>query len=247
MRTDAKGEGSLPSPEAMAQVWQVPLSKPYALDTQMIMIGVSQEFPAAGSRGARQEAMIAQAKGEEAMAGDRARQVRREAGYAFTDYSEASAQYQLHRTQAQIVRHLLEVTRARHATGGSLADAARAEVEFARIETEVLTDASRVGSAKARINALLGREPMAPLGDVVETEPETPAWETETLLSKARENRPELRAARAEVNAHRFTLQAAAREATWPSFTLGALYFPPTQMNAYHGYGATTSASLPWL
>jgi outer membrane protein TolC len=128
-----------------------------------------------------------------------------------------------------------------------LADAARAEVEFARIETEVVTDASRVGSAKARINALLGRDPMASLGDVVETEPETPAWETEALLAKARESRPELRAARAEVDARRFTVQATAREATWPSFTLGALYFPPTQMNSYHGYGASASASLPWL
>jgi outer membrane protein TolC len=247
MRSEAKGEGSLPPPEAMAQVWQVPFSKPYALDTQMIMFGVTQEFPSPGARGAREDAMIAQAQGEEAMAGDRARQARREAGYAFADYSESSAKYRLHRTQAQITRHLLDVARARHAAGGSLADAARAEVELSRIDAEVMTDANLVSSAKARINAMLGRGFGSPLGDVVETEPETPAWETEALLSKARAARPELRAARSELEARRHTLRAASREATWPSFTLGALYFPPTQMISYHGYGATASATLPWL
>jgi outer membrane protein TolC len=128
-----------------------------------------------------------------------------------------------------------------------LADAARAEVELSRIDAEVMTDANLVSSAKARINALLGRGFTAPLGDVAESEPETPAWETETLLSKAHASRPELRAARAELDARRHTLRAASREATWPSFTLGALYFPPTQAVSYHGYGATASATLPWL
>jgi outer membrane protein TolC len=42
-------------------------------------------------------------------------------------------------------------------------------------------------------------------------------------------------------------LRAAEREATWPSFNLGALYFPPTQTNPQHGYGASASVSLPWL
>jgi len=247
IRTDARAEGSFPSPEAMTQVWQVPLSKPYALDTQMIMIGVSQQFPSPGSRGAREQAMLAQAKGEEAMARERGRQVAREAGHAFADYSESSARHRLHRSQALVARHLVDVAEARHAAGGPLADAMRAEVELSRIEVDVLTDATRVESAKAHINALLARDPRAALGEAIETEPQVPSWDLTTLLAKARSTRPEGAAAQAEQEARTFLARAAEREATLPAFSLGAIYFPPTQANAYHGYGATASLSLPWL
>ena len=44
--TAADGEGRLPPPQVMGQVWQVPLARPYAFgDSQMIMVGVGQSFP----------------------------------------------------------------------------------------------------------------------------------------------------------------------------------------------------------
>src|SRR4029077_1116029 len=79
MRASAKAEGGLPSPEVMGQVWQVPFSHPAQLDAQMIMVGVSQNFPAPGVLSAREQSMAAQANQEEAMTGDRARTILREA------------------------------------------------------------------------------------------------------------------------------------------------------------------------
>jgi cobalt-zinc-cadmium efflux system outer membrane protein len=247
MQTEAKSEGSLPAPEIMGQVWQVPLSRPYALNNQMIMVGVTQSFPAPGSLAAREGAMNEQAQGEEAMARERGRQIAREAGHAFADYRESTAKHHIHQAHQALARHLLEVAEARHSAGGALTDVTKAEVELSRMEADVLTDATLVESAKAHINALLGRDPQAPLGRPADSEATLPRWTTPMLLAEAREKRPELRGAKAERSSRALLLRAAEREATWPSFSVGALYFPPTDAVPQHGYGASASMTLPWL
>ncbi len=247
MRLSAKAEGGLPSPEVMGQVWQVPLSHPTQLDAQMIMVGVTQSFPAPGVLSAREQSMAAQANQEEAMAGDRSRTILREAGHAYSDYQESSGKHRVHRGHLQITRHLFDVAEARHAGGGSLLDVTRAQVELSRVEADVVTDATLIESARFHLNALLARDPDAPLGPPVETEPMVPSWDVPTLLAKARVSRPEFKQALAEREAREYAVKAAEREATWPSFTAGALYFPPTTAMPFHGYGATLSMSLPWL
>jgi outer membrane protein TolC len=247
MRASAKAEGGLPSPELMGQVWQVPFSHPGKLDAQMIMIGVSQNFPAPGVLSAREQSMTAQAKEEEAMGGERARMVLKEAGHAFSDYQESSAKHGIHRGHLQIARHLFDVAEARHAAGGSLVDVTRAQVELSRVEADVVTDATLVESARSHLNALLGRDPGAPLGPPIETDPMVVAWDVPTLLAKAHDSRPELKQALAQREAREYAVKAAQREATWPSVTVGALYFPPTDAVPVQSYGASLSMSLPWL
>ena len=247
MRASAKAEGGLPPPEVMGQVWQVPFSHPGQLDAQMIMVGVSQNFPAPGVLSAREQSMAAEANREEAMTGDQARTILREAGHAFSDYQESSAKHRVHRAHLQITRHLFDVAEARHAAGGSLIDVTRAQVELSRVEADVVTDATLVESARFHLNALLARAPDAPLGPPLETEPMVPSWDVPTLLEKARESRPEFKQALAEREAREYAVKAAEREATWPSFSVGALYFPPTTAMPFHSYGATLSMSLPWL
>jgi outer membrane protein TolC len=247
MRAAARAEGDLPSPELMGQVWQVPFSNPTALDSQMIMVGLTQSFPAPGALSAREKSMTAQANQEQAMAGDRARMILRDAGHAFADYEEASARHRVHRAHHRITRHLADVASARHGAGGALSDVARAEVEASRVEADVVKDATLIESARAHLNALLGRQPGDPLGAPLETEPMVSGWDVATLVAKARASRPELKQAEAEREAREYAVIAAEREATWPSFALGALYFPPTKAMPLHSYGATLSMSLPWL
>lgn len=247
MRAAAKAEGGLPPPELMGQVWQVPFSNPTALNSQMVMVGLTQNFPAPGVLAAREQSMAAQASQEEAMGGDRARMILREAGHAYADYQESSAKHRIHRGHLQITRHLFDVAEARHAAGGSLMDVTRTQVELSRVEADVVTDATLVESARSHLNALLAREPEAPLGPPVETEPMVSSWDVPTLLAKARASRPELKQALAEREAKEYAVKAAEREATWPSFSVGALYFPPTVAMPQHSYGASLSMSLPWL
>jgi len=247
MRASAKAEGGLPSPEVMGQVWQVPFSHPSQFDAQMIMVGVSQNFPDPGVLSAREQSMAAQANQEEAMIGDKARAILREAGHAFSDYQESSAKHRVHRAHLQITRHLFDVAEARHAGGGSLIDVTRAQVELSRVEADVVTDATLIESARSHLNALLARDPNASLGPPLETEPMVPIWDVPTLLAKAEASRPEFKQALAEREAREYAAKAAEREATWPSFSVGALYFPPTTAMPFHSYGATASMSLPWL
>jgi cobalt-zinc-cadmium efflux system outer membrane protein len=242
-----RAEASLPPPEAMVQVWQVPVAKPYALDRQMIMVGVSQAFPAPGSRAARQAARVEEAHVEEAAARDRARLVARQAAHAFADYVEATARHAVHRGHLEVAARVMAMAEARQASGGALTDVTQADVEKARVEADVITDATLEESARGRINVLLGRAPALPLGAPRTGDAEVPAWTLEELLAHARAARPELRAASAAREARRMEAEAAAREATWPAFSVAALYFAPTASVPEHGYGVNASMSLPWL
>lgn len=246
-RASARAEGSLPSPEVMGQVWQVPFAHPAALDSQMIMIGVTQSIPAPGVLSAREQSMAAQANQEEATAAERARMIRREAGNAFADYTESSARHRIHRAHLDITRHLFDIAEARHATGGSLIDVTRTQVELSRMEADVVTDATLIESARAHLNALLAREPGLPLGPPAESDAVVAAWDVPTLIAKAHGARPEFKQVEAEREARAHAVTAAEREATWPSFSVGALYFPPTKVTPEHGYGVSASMSLPWL
>lgn len=245
---DASSAGRLPPPEAMVQLWQVPIGRPYALgDAGMLMVGLGQTFPAPGARGALERAGEHVALAERALVAERARAIRREAEHAFVDYVETTAHHRVHVDHRAIAVRTLDLARARHAGGGSLTDVTQAEVELARVEADVITDRTRIAGARARLNALLRRDPGAPLGPPVYGEPEIPAWDLRTTLAKAREERPELRATSAQRDARMEEERAADREAKLPSFRLAALYFAPVGPMREHGYGANASVSLPWL
>lgn len=244
----ASSAGRLPPPEVMLQVWQVPLAKPYALgDAGMIMVGLGQTFPAPGARGARERAGEQMASAERAMGVDRARLVHRDAEHAFADYVEASARHAIHIEHRIIAERALALARARHAGGAALTDVTQAEVELARVDADVIGDRTRMLGARARLNALLARDPMAPLGPPISGEPEIGAWDLPTSVAKAREARPELRAVDAARDARTEEARAAAQEATLPSFNVAALYFAPVGPMPVHGYGANASMTLPWI
>ncbi len=238
----------LPPPSVMVQVWQVPLAKPYAVgDAQMAMIGVEQELPAPGARGEREAAKAELAREGDAMAAERARLVARDAEHAFADYLEATARRRVHLGHRDVDARMLRVAEARQAAGGSLVEIARIEAELERSHADVATDEAREDAARARINALLGRELGAPLGPPEDAAPEVPAWDAATLLAKARAARPEVLGARAARDAEARELAAAEREAAWPSFKIAGLYFAPVGPMPAHGYGVNASMTLPWL
>lgn len=244
----AASAGSLPPPEVMLQVWQVPIAKPYAIgDAGMIMVGLGQTFPAPGARGARERAGEQMANAERALAADRARLVHRDAEHAFADYVEASARHRIHIEHRKIAERTLGLARARHAGGASLTDVTQSEVELARVDADVIGDRTRVLGSRARLNALLSRDPLAPLGPPASGEPEIAAWDLAASATTAQQSRPQLHAASAERDARAEEARAATREAMLPSFNVAALYFAPVGPMPVHGYGANASMTLPWL
>ena len=100
----ARADGKLPPPELMADVWQVPFSKPYAIDKAgMIMFTLRQVFPPAGAldRMAQATAEEAQAEAKKGLA--EAQALIREVDRAFVDYAAATARHEAHDGHRAIV------------------------------------------------------------------------------------------------------------------------------------------------
>lgn len=248
MRSMSSAEGRLPDPEVMFQIWQVPFEHPASFSSaQMIMGGITQSFPAPGSLSARAEAKDHAASAEEAMLADKAREVVRDAEHAYVDLAEATARHHTHVDHRGVVDKIVHAVEARQAAGGTLDDVTQAQLELARLDADIATEAAAVERGRTHLNALLARPLDAPLGPVEGTEPTTVAMTPDALVAMAERARPDLRGAGARVAAENAALQAARREATLPSFSVGAYYFAPTTLVPFHGYGVSASMTLPWV
>lgn len=229
-------------------IWQVPLARPWAWNqSPMIMLGLRQPVPAAGSLKARAAALRREAAadraGREALAQDLALAVR----HAFIDYAAAVARHAIHLEHRTVTERVLGLTRARQATGSAVFDTARAETEVARAHADVATDATAISAARTRLNTLMARPADAALGPPQDTPPATISADATALIDRARAARPETRAAQARREAAALEHRAARREAALPSAMLGLAYFPATVPMPMHGYGVMVDLQLPWL
>jgi outer membrane protein TolC len=241
-------EGSIPPPDFMAQVWQVPLSHPLNFaDAGMIMLGLSQSFPAIGSLSSKEEARKHEARAEAAMLAGATLDLVRQVDHAYVDYVSAVARRRIHADHQKVLERMNDLARARQSTGGSLLDVAQAEAELGRLAAELGAEAVIVETARARLNGLLARDPGASLGEPAEEPPATVALPVKELVARAEAARPELKAAEEKREAALAQARSARREATIPSFSIAALYFAPVGPMPVHGWGTNFSMSLPWL
>lgn len=247
-RAMATAEGRLPDPEVMFQMWQVPFARPLAFgDSQMIMAGVTQAFPAPGSLAARSEARGYAATAEEAMLADRARDLVRDVQHAYTDLTEATSRHRTHVDHRGVALRIVAASEARQAAGGTLDDVMQAQLDLARLDADLATEAASIARARVRLNGFLARPFDAPIGTPDASEPMTVTMTPDALLDLARRTRPDLRVAAARASTERAALDAARSEARYPAFAVGAYYFAPTTLMPANGYGVSASMSLPWL
>lgn len=229
-------------------IWQVPLARPWAWnESPMVMLGLRQPVPAAGSlklrSAARRKDADADTASRDAVAQDLATAVR----HAFIDYAAAIARHGVHLEHQRVSEHVLGLARARQVVGGTLLEIARAETEVARARADVATDATATQAARTRLNTLMAREADAPLGAPQDPVAATVAVDARGLIADAQRGRPETRAADARREAAALDLRASKREANLPSAMLGVAYFPATRPMPMHGYGLMIDLQLPWL
>lgn len=229
-------------------IWQVPLARPWAWnESPMVMLGLRQPVPAAGSLKARAAARrrdaAADAAGRDVLAQDLASAVR----HAFIDYAAAVARHAIHLEHQKVTEHVLGLARARQVVGGTLLEIARAETELARARADVATDATAATAARTRLNTLMARDADAPLGAPRDPPAATIDADARGLIADAHSARPETTAADARRDAAALDLRAARREAGLPSAMLGLAYFPATRPMPTHGYGLMIDLQLPWL
>ena len=213
-----RAEGSLPPAELGLEAWNLPLVRPYALgEAEMYMVELRQRFPAAGSLDARARAMAEEAQAILAEVSSEERLVVERAANAFTEYMQALAEKRLQEQQLALLERMGQAVRARFATGGAgLADAARLEVEVAKVLRALARVAGDAARARATLNAVLRRPASAPLGEPREGPPETVRLTVEDLIARARANRGAALSADARVRAAGARREAAEAEARVP-------------------------------
>jgi outer membrane protein TolC len=243
----------LPDPELKGELWGVPLAHPVSFDqSQTIMLGLRQAFPAWGSldareRAAREEAAAAN-DGVEARRQELAAQARR----AFATYARADREYRIHLEHVGLTSRVVELARSLYQVGhGSQQDLLRAQVEMSRLHVDVAGIEQQRRSAQALLNALMERASDAPLGPAPDvTSSDFVARETQKaseLDAALDDRRPELRAAARAVRRSEASLEATKREADLPALMVGADYWYMPLFTTHHAYGAMVSMTLPWL
>ena len=243
----ARAEGALPPPELGAQVWNLPLARPYALgEASMYMVEVRQMFPAPGSLDARARAAADEARAAVAELASREQEVTWRAAQAWADYTHGALDHRVHSDHLALLTELLDATQRRlAASGAALRDVARVETELAQTRRRIERIHGELAQARAALNALLRRPTDAPLGAPADLETRTVRVPLGDLVARAARVNPMLSRARAQVEAASARREASRAEARWPQFTASLGYWQDPQMRP--GLGASVAMTLPWL
>ena len=245
----AQAEGRRPDLELKYEQWAVPLARPYALDeANMLMIGVRQVFPAAGSLSARQRAATGDAHVMAASLGIRELDIEQDIRKAFAAYVRADGDWQAHLDHSDLSSRIIDLARTQYAAGRlSQEEVLRATAEHARLHADVTLAHQERRSAAAMLNALMGRPADAPLGPPASPALPDLAIHLDVLRAGIEQHRPEIAAGASAISRAEASRDAAEAERKWPMFMVGLDYMNMPTMPEPHGYGAMVSMSLPWL
>jgi outer membrane protein TolC len=224
-RQQGDAQAELPAPEVMLEIWRVPVKRPYAVDdAEMIRLGIEQELSAPGERSSMRRAASLRALSVQAEGNVKVRAIALRLAHAQVQHAGALRSHRVHLDHLQLAQKTLELARARHAAGGSLADVSALELETARAAALVAADAARVRTSQAVLQALRGAGPVPPVRE-----------------------RPELSSLRSARDAELAEAHAAHARSRWPDPRIGVSYFAPTGEMTEHGFGLSLGMKLPWL
>ncbi len=183
--------------------------------------GVFQKLPFPGKLRLRGEVAARAARVYEEAFQAKSREVIAAVKSAYYDLYLAVKSIEVNRSNYALLQEFRKAAEARYSTGQvSQADVLRAQVQISNLDNELITLEQQRGSAKARLNALLGRRQGTALGDAGEVQPETFGLSLDELYARAAENRPELKAAAEAVKRDQAAHDLAWRE-YFPDLTVG--------------------------
>src|SRR5262249_21851018 len=149
----------------------------------------------------------------------------------------------IYERQRVLTERFAKTAEQRYAVGGvPQADVLRAQVELTHAITEVQSGSLAIDTARAGLNARLGRPPSDPLGDPEEPRLPKPPPSADALIEAALARRPELSAQDATIAGQRHAV-ALARKAYWPDFEVSVGRF--VNFDARDGFGAMASVTVP--
>ena len=167
MRERAVAESQLMDPKLRVGAVNVPVDS-FSLtaeDMTMVEVGVSQEFPAGGTRRLTRQKMEQSAAAAEALAGDRRRTVMREVRRAWTELAYVVGARDLIATQGSWVEQMRASARARYATGeGKQLDVLQAGLDAAMLREQQLDLDRDEAMRRAQLGRWIGDDEAAAAG-----------------------------------------------------------------------------------
>ena len=166
--------------------------------------GVSQEFPLWGKLDLRKDVAAANAQAAKGQQGDVGLRLAERVKVAFAEYYEADRAIKDTKDIGTLLHALADIVRTRYGQGlVNQSDVIRADIEQTRLDTTLATLEQARETAKARINALIGRAADAPLARplVLRTLPPVASLGLTRLVARALDHNPILAARRAEIRA----------------------------------------------
>jgi len=167
MRERAVAEGQLMDPKLRLGAVNVPVDS-FSLDAEdmtMLEVGVSQEFPAPGTRDLARRRMEQSAVAAEAVAADRRLAVQREVRRAWTELAYLARARELLASQSDWVEQMRAAARARYASGeGKQLDLLQAGLDVAMLREQQLDLERDEAMRRAELGRWIGEAEAARAG-----------------------------------------------------------------------------------
>ena len=223
-RARARRAGAWDAPMLELAAENVPVSGGFDMDPMtMKVVGLEQKVDVFGARGLARRAAEGDARAALAELDNRRWQRFGDAWMAFADAYFAGTRAAAARDHQQVMDKMASAARARYESGrGRLDDLLRVEAERARLVADAVSFAAEARAARARLDALRGREPGGAFEDLA-APPESPAPDSADGWREAVAVHPSVRAL-GEREAGRREMARAAQRMAWPEMTLRASY-----------------------
>jgi len=218
--------GALPDPQLQFGLMNRMASQFGSTADPMTMnqLQLMQMVPWPGKLGGDRLAARHDATAASADADEQARMLGAQVRMAYYDMAYADRALEVMQGTQQLLRQFLDVSTTMYAVGSAVQqDVLRAQVEVARMTEEITRMGQERLAGAARLNALLGREAARPIGPLELPEPAGDLPEADSLIARAIEGRPAVRAGMERVAAAEASLSAARRE-LYPDFQFGVAY-----------------------
>ncbi|HKU45182.1 MAG TPA: TolC family protein, partial [Polyangiales bacterium] len=251
---------SNPSLEAARQSWRAALERTRQAGTHedpMLMaslaplslastvgyeVELSQRIPLGGKLGAQQALSNAEALAVQSEWAEQRFKLAQAASDLFDDYLLAVRSLEIQAQHIELLRALQQNLATAYSSGQvAVQSGLQAEAELARLEYQVVVFQTQRDTAIAQLNALLHRDPGAPLAPPAAEEALTD--DTDEDSAEQLKRRPELAAARARLHAAEARRQVADAE-YYPDLTFAASYSSMWAMPE-HRFMAGVTVNLP--
>ena len=242
------GAGALDDPLLMYRNWGTPLSKPWDWNQSQQMFMVQQTLPGPGKRAARTEVVNRQAAENDAQVEVLRREIGVRVRKAYYDLLRSADEHRIHDRQMELSKKALQSATVKYTIGRvPQQDVLKAQIAMTRLADHLVTLDQEEESARSELNALMGRDPGAPLEVVGHYGGARVLPSLLELERIALEQRPELKAIAATSGVAEAQLLLA-RKAYTPDFTVaGGYMLMPSGSLFRNNYMAELTVSLPWL